>query len=129
MSTLIRPLPAVSESAVATRRYISRRRLAENWLRTSFVGSHSQQSLGMNGELELLPTAARFEYGTRNTSDHAGWAAAIEFWESVGWEEVFTAVEQIMRYLGTALAAIDGVKVRPYMFRLLWSDPLTAPFL
>ena len=48
-----------------TCRYISRRRLEENWLRTSFVGSHSQQSLGMNGELELLPTAAQFEYGTR----------------------------------------------------------------
>lgn len=48
--------------------FVSRRRLAEGWLKTSFVGSHSQRSLGMHGELELLPTAARFEYGTRNVS-------------------------------------------------------------
>lgn len=77
------------------------------------VGSHSQQSMGMNGELELLPTAARYEYGTRNTSDHAGWARAIEFWEQVGWEQVWRAVEEYVHYLGTALTAqVSSVVLR-----------------
>ena len=57
----------------------------------------------MNGELELLPTAARYEYGTRNTSDHSGWRRAIEFWEEIGWEKVWRAVEEYVHYLGKAL--------------------------
>ena len=38
--------------------YVSRAALEGNYLKTSFVGSHSQLSMGMEGELELLPTAA-----------------------------------------------------------------------
>lgn len=67
----------------------------------------------MNGELELLPTAARYEYGTRNTSDHAGWARAIEFWEDIGWEQVWEAVEEYVQYLARALTAnVDRVVLR-----------------
>ena len=69
--------------------------------------------MGMNGELELLPTAARYEYGTRNTSDHAGWARAIEFWEDIGWEQVWEAVEEYVQYLARALTAnVDRVVLR-----------------
>ena len=69
--------------------------------------------MGMNGELELLPTAARYEYGTRNTSDHAGWARAIEFWEDIGWERVWEAVEEYVQYLARALTAnVDRVVLR-----------------
>ena len=48
-------------------------------------------------------TATESLQGTRNTSDHAGWARAIEYWEEIGWENVFVAVEEYVRYLATAL--------------------------
>jgi L-cysteine/cystine lyase len=96
--------------------YVARERL--EWLQPSFVGSHSQASLGMAGELELLPSARRFEYGTRNVADHAGWAAALELWAEVGWPRVFVALAAYTDYVKAQLLTVPGLVLRtalPYL--------------
>lgn len=49
--------------------YVSRAALEGNYLKTSFVGSHSQLSMGMKGELELLPTALAKLSGRRTVEE------------------------------------------------------------
>ena len=69
---------------------------------------HGIEETLRNSKLSTIQTLrsleGRYEYGTRNTSDHAGWARAIEFWEGeIGWENVWRAVEEYVMYLMTAL--------------------------
>lgn len=62
------------------------------WLRPSWIGSHSQESFGPAGEFELKGSARRFEFGTRNIADHAGFGKALEMWESIGWTKVYARI-------------------------------------
>ena len=50
-----------------------------------------------------LPSARRFEFGTRNVADQIGFRTAIEVWEGVGWDEVRKAVEELTNYLKAKL--------------------------
>ena len=70
--------------------YIRRDRI--NWLKPSWIGSHSQKDFDLVGGLTLLDGANRFEFGTRNLADQGGFGKALDLWEAIGWEKVFAAI-------------------------------------
>ena len=72
--------------------YVRRDRLA--WINPTWIGSHSQESFGPRGEFKLLDNARRFEFGTRNLADHAGFAKALEMWESIGWDKLYARIAE-----------------------------------
>jgi selenocysteine lyase/cysteine desulfurase len=79
------------------------------WLRPSWIGSRSQQTMDAEGRMTLLDSAARFEFGTRNWSDHAGFGKALEIWESIGWRVVFEHIAAYTDRLKQALLEVPGV--------------------
>ncbi|MEM7031204.1 MAG: aminotransferase class V-fold PLP-dependent enzyme [Chloroflexota bacterium] len=63
-----------------------------DWLKPSWIGSHSQETMDKDGGMTLHPGARRFEFGTRNLADQAGFRKALEIWETIGWETVFSYI-------------------------------------
>ncbi|MBM3262960.1 MAG: aminotransferase class V-fold PLP-dependent enzyme [candidate division Zixibacteria bacterium] len=72
--------------------YIRKDRI--DWLRPVWIGSRSQKDFDLQGNMELLDNARRFEFGTRNLPDQIGLGKALEIWKSVGWENVFDAIRR-----------------------------------
>ena len=86
--------------------YIRKDRI--DWLKPSWIGSHSQESFGEAGEMRLLDEAKRFEFGTRNIPDQAGFAKALDIWAAIGWDTVFARLESYTDLLKGALNMIEG---------------------
>lgn len=78
-------------------------------LNASWVGSHSQKEMDMQGKLVLLDSARRFEFGTRNLADQAGFGRALRLWREVGWAEVFAQIAAYTDALKQALLTIPGL--------------------
>ena len=92
--------------------YVAREKLES--VLPSWVGCHGEiPGTDASEELfELLPSARRFEFGSRNISDHAGWRKALEIWrDEVGWENLFAGIADLTGYVKASLQALDGVKV------------------
>ncbi len=89
--------------------YVRRDRL--DWLRPSWLGSRSQQSMDLQGAMVLHDTARRFEFGTRNMADLAGLGRALAMWEAIGWEAVYAALAACTGAMRDALAAIPGLVI------------------
>lgn len=62
------------------------------WLKPSWIGSHSQKDFDLVGGLTLLDEAKRFEFGTRNLADQGGLGKALDLWDAIGWPHVFAAI-------------------------------------
>jgi len=87
--------------------YIRRDRI--EWVKPSWIGSHSQKDFDLVGGLTLLDEAKRFEFGTRNLADQGGFAKALDLWQEIGWENVFAAIEAYTDKLKAALQQTPGV--------------------
>ena len=87
--------------------YIRRDRI--EWVKPSWIGSHSQKDFDLVGGLTLLDEAKRFEFGTRNLADQGGFAKALDIWQEIGWENVFAAIETYTDKLKAALQQTPGV--------------------
>lgn len=57
----------------------------------------------------FLPTARRFETGTRNWPLHAGLVRAIDYWSEVGLDSMFARSRQLADHLRSELALVPGV--------------------
>ena len=66
---------------------------------------------GVQPSIEPLPTARRFEYGTRNFAPYAGLDAAIQYRESLGVSAIEDHQAALSTQLKRDLAAIPGVTV------------------
>ncbi|MAS33927.1 MAG: hypothetical protein CL610_07965 [Anaerolineaceae bacterium] len=75
----------------------------------SWVGSHSQKEMDMHGKLTLLDSARRFEFGTRNLADQAGFGYALRMWREIGWANVFDWLEAYTDQIKQALLTIPGL--------------------
>jgi L-cysteine/cystine lyase len=80
-------------------------------LRPTWLGSRSQQSMDLQGGMVLHDSARRFEFGTRNMADLAGFGAALAMWEAIGWEALFAAIAADTGALRAALASIPGLVI------------------
>lgn len=80
-----------------------------NWLKPSWIGSHSQKEFDLVGGLELLDEARRFEFGTRNLADQVAFGKALDIWEEIGWENVFSYIAGYTDRVKAALLEIPGL--------------------
>jgi len=87
--------------------YIRRDRI--DWVKPSWIGSHSQKDFDLVGGLTLLDEAKRFEFGTRNLADQGGFGKALDLWQAIGWANVFAAIEAYTDRMKAALSALPGV--------------------
>ncbi len=87
--------------------YVRRDRV--DWLKPSWIGSHSEREFDMQGNYELWDEAKRFEFGTRNLADQTGLTKALEMWESIGWNKIFNYIREYSDRLKAALAAVPGM--------------------
>lgn len=74
-------------------------------VRLSWAGSHSHATMDYEGNYTLLPSAARYEFGTRALADFAGFARAVEWMESVGLERIDDRIQSLVDH---AIEAVDG---------------------
>ena len=87
--------------------YIRKDRI--DWLKPSWIGSHSQKSFDQDGNMDLLDEARRFEFATRSVPDQAGFGKALDIWAGLGWDEVFNGIAAYTDRVKTALGEIPGL--------------------
>jgi len=81
------------------------------WLKPSWIGSHSQETMDFDGHMTLKASARRFEFATRNIADQAGFRKAVEQWEAVGWENVFRAIASYTTEMKRRLSELPGLEI------------------
>jgi selenocysteine lyase/cysteine desulfurase len=89
--------------------YARRDRL--EWLKPSWIGSHSQSEMDDRGNMKLHNAAKRFEFGTRNMADHAGFGKALDIWEEIGWDRVFGKIAESTTLLKQRLLELPGIEL------------------
>ncbi len=77
-------------------------------VRLSWAGSHSHATLDYAGDYTLLPTAARYELGTRALADFAGFRRAVEWIEEVGRERALARIQELVGYAIERTRERDG---------------------
>lgn len=91
--------------------YVREDRLGE--VAPTEVGAHSadDDEVQLPDVFEFVPTAQRFEPGTRDTASVAGLAAAVALFEEIGFERIAARAKHLGTYLHERLAALPGVTV------------------
>ncbi|MBV7337380.1 aminotransferase class V-fold PLP-dependent enzyme [Chloroflexi bacterium TSY] len=79
------------------------------WLKPSWIGSHSQKDFDLMGGMELLDEAKRFEFGTRNLADQIAFGKALDIWDEIGWENVFRYIADYTDRMKAVLQEIPGL--------------------
>ena len=73
-------------------------------VRLSWAGAHSHATMDYDGGYTLLPSAARYEFGTRALADFAGFGRAVEWMEGIGLERIDDRIQSLV---GHAIEAVD----------------------
>jgi selenocysteine lyase/cysteine desulfurase len=90
--------------------YVRRDRI--EWLKPRWICSHSQESFDCWGNFTLKDSARRFEFGTRNRADYAGFKKALEIWSEIGWDKVYARIEAYTDMLkARLLAEVPGLQL------------------
>ncbi|MCY4647971.1 MAG: aminotransferase class V-fold PLP-dependent enzyme [Gammaproteobacteria bacterium] len=87
-------------------------------VRLSWAGSHSHATMDYEGAYTLLPSAARYEFGTRALADFAGFARAVEWMEGIGLARIEERIQSLVDHAIEAVDATDELGV---------SSPRTRP--
>ena len=87
--------------------YIRKDRI--EWLKPSWIGSHSQKSFDQEGNMDLLDEAKRFEFATRSVPDQAGFGKALDIWAGFGWDNVFSGIAAYTDRMKSTLEEIPGL--------------------
>ena len=76
----------------------------------SHVGAGSLAWVDLHsGEVEAWASGLRFEYGTRAWALYAGLGASLDWYDSLGWENVYYHIQKLNRY------AKEAILKRPYL--------------
>lgn len=78
------------------------RRESLDAVQLSWAGAHSHAEMDYEGGYRLLPSAARYEFGTRALADFAGFGRAVDWMESVGLRRIEERVAALVDYAGEA---------------------------
>ena len=89
--------------------FVRRERLDD--VRLSWAGSHSHATMDYEGAYTLLPSAARYEFGTRALADFAGFAHAVDWMETVGLEKIEARIQSLVDHAIKTVDATDGLGV------------------
>ena len=87
--------------------YIRKDRI--DWLKPSWIGSHSQKSFDQEGNMDLHDEARRFEFATRSVPDQAGFGKALEIWDELGWDAVFAGIAAYTDRIKDALQEVPNL--------------------
>jgi len=77
----------------------------------SWAGSHSHATMDYEGNYSLLPSAARYEFGTRALADFAGFASAIVWMEGIGLTRIGNRIQSLAGHAIEAVEATGGLSV------------------
>jgi len=75
-------------------------------IQLSWAGSHSHATMDYEGAYSLLPSAARYEFGTRALADFAGFHMAVSWMEELGFNRVLTRIQLLVSH------AVDAADAR-----------------
>jgi len=89
--------------------YVRRDRLEE--VAPTLVGSYSGELDFLPGELKLVPTAVRFEYGTRNAAAIVGLAQAVTFQEEIGRDRIAARGRFLAARVRAGLAGLPDLEI------------------
>jgi len=67
-------------------------------IQLSWAGSHSHATMDYEGSYDLLPSAARYEFGTRALADFAGFDSAISWMEELGLSRVHDRIQRLVEH-------------------------------
>ncbi len=67
-------------------------------VKLSWAGAHSHAEMDYKGGYALLPSAARYEFGTRALADFAGFARAVQWMEDVGFDRIHARIDALVEY-------------------------------
>ena len=77
----------------------------------SWAGSHSHATMDYEGGYTLLPSAARYEFGTRALADFAGFARAVDWMEQIGLERIEDRIQSLVDHAIQSVDAADGLSL------------------
>ena len=89
--------------------FVRREALDDVWL--SWAGSHSHATMDYEGDYTLLPSAARYEFGTRALADFAGFGRAVEWMEGIGLERIHDRIQSLVNHAIEAVERTNGLAV------------------
>jgi selenocysteine lyase/cysteine desulfurase len=67
-------------------------------IQLSWAGSHSHVAMDYEGSYSLIPSAARYEFGTRALADFAGFQRAVEWMTELGWDRIHQRIQDLVGY-------------------------------
>tara|TARA_B100001123_G_C15319166_1_gene1027322 strand:- start:234 stop:1520 length:1287 start_codon:yes stop_codon:yes gene_type:complete len=67
-------------------------------IQLSWAGSHSHAAMDYDGSYSLIPSAARYEFGTRALADFAGFQRAVEWMTEIGWDRIHQRIQDLVGY-------------------------------
>jgi selenocysteine lyase/cysteine desulfurase len=80
-------------------------------LQLSWAGSHSHATMDYDGSYSLLPSAARYEFGTRALADFAGFHTAVSWMEELGFDRVLTRIQELVSHAVDVAEARTAVRL------------------
>ena len=93
------------------------RRAVLEEVQLSWAGAHSHEAMDYQGHYTLLPSAARYEFGTRALADFHGFGRAVSWMEDIGFERLLERIQDLVGY------AIDAVRRTPGLSLASPEDP------
>lgn len=85
------------------------RREALDDVQLSWAGSHSHATMDYEGNYTLLPSAARYEFGTRALADFAGFGRAVDWMEDIGLGRIDDRIQSLVDHAIEAVDATNGL--------------------
>ena len=80
-------------------------------VRLSWAGAHSHESMDYEGRYTLLPSAARYEFGTRALADFHGFGRAVAWMEEIGFERIFARIRDLVHHAVEAVARSGALQL------------------
>ncbi|HEX5416200.1 MAG TPA: aminotransferase class V-fold PLP-dependent enzyme [Chloroflexota bacterium] len=80
-------------------------------LHPAYVGAGSEQSFDRENGIVLKPDGRRFEFGTRGFAVHASIGLALDWFDELGWQNVFERIEYLSTRLKRQILEIPGVEL------------------
>ena len=90
--------------------FYARRDMLE-WLKPSWVGSHSEEEMDQRGGFRFKHSARRFEFATRNVANQAGLKRALEMWQEIGWPRVYERIAAYTAHVKQAATQVAGLEL------------------
>ncbi len=80
-------------------------------IQLSWAGSHSHATMDYDGAYTLLPSAARYEFGTRALADFAGFHTAVSWMEQLKFDRVLQRIQHLVSHAVESADARAGLQL------------------